>query len=230
MRLFTTATRIRSTTTASALTGSPHDAADATQDAFVNVLGRLQQDDRPVLDFASYLFAAARNESYALMRKRSRTQPTDDVPDRAASQPNLETDPEPAVLLRDSQETVRRANAKLPPRYREVLALREVAGRSYGEIGQIMGISENAAAQLIFRARGKLKDALTAGAVASVVVATDDCERARLLINRLEDGESITTRSRSGSTSTSSTAAPAEPRAGCCSRWARRTAPGPSCR
>ena len=120
------------------LTGSPHDAADATQDAFVGVLARLQHDDRPVLDFSSYLFAAARNESYALMRKRNRTEPTDDVPDRAASQPDLETDPERALLLRDAQETVRKANAELPPRYREVLALREVADRSYGEIGEIM--------------------------------------------------------------------------------------------
>jgi RNA polymerase sigma factor (sigma-70 family) len=173
------------------LTGSPHDAADATQDAFVGVLARLQHDDRPVLDFASYLFAAARNESYALMRKRSRAQPTDELPDRAASHPDLDTDPERAALLHDSQEAVRRANAQLPPRHREVLALREVAGRSYDEIGDIMGISENAAAQLIFRARGKLRDAMTAGAVASVVVATDDCERARLLINRLQDGEPI---------------------------------------
>ena len=174
------------------LTGSPDDAADATQDAFVNVLGRLQHDDRPVLDFASYLFAAARNESYALMRRRSRAQPTDDVPDRAPSQPDLETDPERAALLRDSQAAVRQANSQLPPRHREVLALREVAGRSYDEIGAIMGISENAAAQLIFRAREKLKEALTAGAVASVVAATDDCEHAQLLINRLQDGELIT--------------------------------------
>ena len=173
------------------VTGSPDDAADATQDAFVGVLGRLQHDDRPVLDFASYLFAAARNESYALMRKRSRAQPTDELPDRAASQPDLETDPERAALLHDSQELVRQANSQLPPRHREVLALREVAGRSYDEIGAIMGLSENAAAQLIYRARGKLKGALTAGAVASVVAATDDCEHAQLLINRLQDGELI---------------------------------------
>ena len=72
-----------------------------------------------------------------------------------------------------------------------MLALREIADRSYDEIGEIMGISENAAAQLIFRARGKLKQELAAGAVASVVVATDDCEHARLLINRLEDGELV---------------------------------------
>ena len=179
------------------LTGSPEDAADATQDAFVNVLRRLQDDDRPVLDFSSYLFAAARNESYALMRRRARTHPTDEPPELAAATlavtpPDVETDPERAVLLQDTQEQIRQANGKLAPRHREVLALREVAGLSYEEIGQIMGISENAAAQLIWRARAKLKEALTAGAVASVVAATEDCEFAQLLLNRLEDGEEIT--------------------------------------
>jgi len=174
------------------LTGSPEDAADATQDAFVNVLARLHQDDRPVLEFSAYLFAAARNESYALMRRRSRTQPSEEVAERAAPEPDVETEPERAALLRDSQEAVRIANGKLAPRHREVLALREVGGRSYEEIGQIMGISENAAAQLIWRARAKLKVALTAGAVASVVAATDECETAQMLINRLHDGESIT--------------------------------------
>jgi len=180
------------------LTRSPDDAADATQEAFINVLRRLQDDDRPVLDFASYLFAAARNESYALMRRRSRTHPTEEAPLLAAAAasaieaPDVETDPERAVLLQDSQEQVRLANDQLPPRHREVLALREVAGRSYEEIGQIMGISENAAAQLIWRARGKLREAMTAGAVASVVAATDDCETAQLLLNRLHDGEPIT--------------------------------------
>jgi RNA polymerase sigma factor (sigma-70 family) len=179
------------------LTGSREDAADATQDAFINVLRRLQDDDRPVLDFAAYLFAAARNESYALMRRRSRTHPTEEAPMLAAAAavgaaPDVETDPERAALLHDSQEQVRLANEQLAPRHREVLALREVAGRSYEEIGQIMGISENAAAQLIWRARGKLKEALTAGAVASVVAATDDCETAQLLLNRLHDGEPIT--------------------------------------
>jgi RNA polymerase sigma factor (sigma-70 family) len=174
------------------LTGSPEDAADATQDAFVNVLGRLHKDDNPVVDFSSYLFAAARNESYALMRRRTRTLPSEEPPEMAAPEPDVATDPERAALLRDSQESVRLANEQLAPRHREVLALREVAGRSYEEIGEIMGISENAAAQLIWRARSKLKGALTAGAVASVVATTEECETAQLLINRLQDGESIT--------------------------------------
>jgi RNA polymerase sigma factor (sigma-70 family) len=173
------------------LTGSPEDAGDATQEAFVNVLRRLQEDDRPVLEFASYLFAAARHESYSLMRQRARTHPTDSPPAERGRVADLETDPERSVLLRDSQEAVRDANAQLPPRHREVLALREVAGRSYEEIGATMGISENAAAQLIWRARSKLREAMTAGAVASVVATTDECETAQMLLSRVQDGEPV---------------------------------------
>src|SRR5215212_7342568 len=97
------------------LTGSPEDAADATQDAFVNVLGRLHHDDNPVLDFSSYLFAAARNESYSLMRRRNRTLLSDEPPEPAALEADVETDPERATLLHDSQESVRLANAQLAP-------------------------------------------------------------------------------------------------------------------
>ena len=173
------------------LTGSPDDAADATQEAFVNVLRRLQEDDRPVLDFSSYLFAAARHESYALMRVRARVRPSDTPPEEPGRLVDVETDPERAALLRDTQEAVQEANAQLAPRHREVLALREVAGRSYDEIAGIMGISPNAAAQLIFRARAKLRGALTAGAVASVVATSDDCEWAQRLLNRVQDGEPV---------------------------------------
>jgi RNA polymerase sigma factor (sigma-70 family) len=173
------------------LTGSPDDAADATQEAFVNVLRRLQDDDRPVLDFSSYLFAAARHESYALMRQRARVRPSDSPPEERGRVANVEIDPERAALLHDDQEAVRKANALLAPRHREVLALREVAGRSYDEVGEIMGISGNAAAQLIFRARSKLREALTAGAVASVVATSEECESAQLLLNRIQDGEPV---------------------------------------
>ncbi len=173
------------------LTGSPDDAGDATQEAFVNVLRRLQDDDRPVLEFSSYLFAAARHESYGLMRQRSRTHPSDSPPTERGRVADLDTDPERSVLLRDSQDAVREANALLPPRHREVLALREVAGRSYEEIGETMGISENAAAQLIWRARSKLREAMSAGAVASVVATSEECERAQLLLSCVQDGESV---------------------------------------
>jgi RNA polymerase sigma factor (sigma-70 family) len=171
------------------LVGSPEDAADATHEAFLGVLRRLQHDDRPVLDFSSYLFAAARHESYAVMRRRARVHPAETPPEDPGRTTDIDADPERAALLRDSQEAVRAANARLAPRHREVLALRELGDRSYDEIGQIMGISPNAAAQLIWRARAKLREALAAGAVASIVASSMDCERAQLLMTRRQDGE-----------------------------------------
>ena len=157
----------------------------------MNVLRRLQDDDKPVLEFSSYLFAAARNESYALMRRGARVEPSETLPEQPAVTVDVETQPERAAILHDSQEAVRRANATLPPRHREVLALRELGDHSYGEIGRIMGISENSAAQLIWRARSKLREAMTAGAVASVVATSTDCERAQVLLSRIQDGEPV---------------------------------------
>jgi RNA polymerase sigma factor (sigma-70 family) len=173
------------------ISGSPDDAADATHEAFLNVLRRLQDDDRPVLDFAPYLFASARNESYALMRRGNRVYPSESLPEEHGGTTNVDADPERFALLRDSQDSVRAANAQLAPRHREVLALRELGERSYDEIGQIMGISENGAAQLIWRARMKLREALTHGAVASVVAMSPDCERAQVLLTRIQDGEPV---------------------------------------
>jgi RNA polymerase sigma-70 factor (ECF subfamily) len=173
------------------ISGSAEDAADATHEAFLNVLRRLQDDDRPVLEFAPYLFAAARNETYALMRWRNRVYPAESFPEEHGATTEVGADPERAALLRDSQDEVRAANARLAPRHREVLALRELGEHSYDEIGRIMGISENGAAQLIWRARMKLRGALTAGAVASVVAASLDCERAQVLLTRVQDGEPV---------------------------------------
>ena len=173
------------------LLNSADDAADATQEAFVGVLRRLQADDAPVLDFAAYLYTAARHESYAVMRRRDRSRPTDSVPEEPNRAVAVESDPERSALLRDAQEEVRAANALLAPRHREVLALREVGGRSYEEIGAILGISANAAAQLLWRARSNLRDELRIGAVASVTATSEDCERAQLLIGMREDGETL---------------------------------------
>ena len=126
------------------LTGSPEDAADATQEAFVNVLRRLQDDDRPVLDFSSYLFAAARHESYAPDAPARPVTPRRIVRRRSAGASRISR---PIPSARSSSATTRRpcaqANARLAPRHREVLALREVggtlattrSGRSWGSPG-----------------------------------------------------------------------------------------------
>ncbi|MDX6661244.1 MAG: hypothetical protein QOJ55_2066, partial [Solirubrobacteraceae bacterium] len=171
------------------LLGSRDDAADATQEAFLNVLRRLPELEGRELHFSAYLFTAARNASYDLIGKRRRAVPTDEVPEpsRAQEPGELDGDPERTAMLTSLQADVREANGRLPERQREVLALRELEELSYDEIAEIMDMTRNAVAQLISRARIKLRDELRGTALASIAVSSPDCERAVALIAMRQD-------------------------------------------
>jgi RNA polymerase sigma factor (sigma-70 family) len=181
------------------LLGAPHDAADATQDAFVRMLARLPAMAGRELNFVAYALACARNACYDMIEGRKRVEPTaeqsDGTPSAAAAaggaspHGEIALDPERAALLAAAREDVRAANAALPARQREVLALREVELLSYDEIGEIMGLSRNAVAQLVSRARIKLRDLLRSSALASVVASSPECTRAQPLLASLQDGQ-----------------------------------------
>lgn len=87
----------------------------------------------------------------------------------------------------------RAANASLPPRRREVVALRELESLPYAQIGEIVGLKENAVAQLISRARVGLRNAVPTRfrgrALQSVGPATDECGRALPLLATVQDGQ-----------------------------------------
>ena len=171
--------------------GSEDEAADATQDAFVNVLRRLPKLEGRELAFGSYLFTSARHACYDLIEKRRRAEPTEEPPEPTGGEPgDPEDDPERNLLLESSQEEIRRANAELPERQREVLALRELEELSYDEIAEIMDMNRNSVAQLISRARINLRDALRGTALATVAASSEDCERALMLLAARQDLES----------------------------------------
>lgn len=177
------------------LVGNDQDAADAAQDAFVKVLQRLPGLAGRELNFGAYLFTAARNASYDVIGRRKKADAVDEIPEYG-SQPvygeqgdRLDLDPEGAAMLGALQEQVRAANARLPERQREVLVLRELEELSYDEIAEMMGMNRNSVAQLISRARIKLRDELRGSALAAVAAATPDDERAASLIAARMDGE-----------------------------------------
>jgi RNA polymerase sigma-70 factor (ECF subfamily) len=183
------------------LTASEDDAADAVQDAFVKVLRRLPKLEDRELAFGSYLFTATRNASYDLMSKRKRTEPSDAIPEAAVpigaaagggfglDPGDPHEDPDRKLLLESQQEEIRAANERLPDRQREALALRELEELSYDEIAEIMDMNRNSVAQLISRARLKLRDELRGGALASIAVSSPECERALPLIAMRDDGQ-----------------------------------------
>lgn len=183
------------------LCGSDQDAADAVQEAFLKVMRRLPElGAERELAFGSYLFTATRNATYDLMRRQQRDQPSDAIPDSAvplgAGSGGLgldpgdpDEDPDRRVLLAAQQEEIAAANARLPERQREALALRELEEMSYDEIAAVMGMNRNSVAQLISRARISLRDELRGTALASVAVSSPECERALPLIAARDDGQ-----------------------------------------
>src|SRR5262245_35847998 len=182
--------------------GSADEAADATQEAFLGVLRRLPGLQDRELAFGSYLFTSARNACYDLIDKRRRAEPRDEIPEHATpvgsgaggggiglDPGDPEDDPERNVLLAARQEEIRAANATLPERQREALALKELEDLSYDEIAEIMGMNRNSVAQLISRARINLRDALRGSALASIAASSGDCALALPLISAREDGQ-----------------------------------------
>lgn len=182
------------------IVASEADAADATQEAFLSVLRRLPQLQDQDLAFGSYVFTSARNACYDLLQRRRRTEPSDEIAEGATPVGSAtggggigfdpgdpDDDPERNVLQQARTEEIAAANASLPERQREVLALKELEGLSYDEIAEIMGMNRNSVAQLISRARINLRDALRGTALASIAASSADCERALPLIASRED-------------------------------------------
>ncbi len=141
------------------LAGNPHDAADLVQETFVRALPRLDKLEPAKVDLAAYLFTTTRNVFLKGVERSKRAVPVEEVPEPAVEAP-IELDPDRSTQLEHQQREVRLANAKLPPRQRLVLALRELEDRSYAEIGELVGLKENAVAQLISRARQSLREEL----------------------------------------------------------------------
>ena len=141
------------------LAGNAHDADDLVQETFVKALPALDRLDPDGVDLTAYLFATTRNLFLKQVERAKRAEPTAEVPEPDLPQP-IEDDPERGTLLRAQQEEVRLANARLEPRQRLVLALCELEDRSYAEIGELVGLNENAVAQLVFRARERLRTEL----------------------------------------------------------------------
>lgn len=167
---------------------TPHDAADATQETFVRMLARLPSLQGRDLHFVAYTLATARNVCYDMIRARRTVEPVAEQPQpRVPQTAHIEDDPERFALLAAAREDVRAANAALPARQREVLALREVELLSYDEIGELMDLNRNAVAQLVSRARIKLGELLRGSALASVGASSPECERALPLLGTLQD-------------------------------------------
>ena len=136
--------------------GSSATAADVTQEVFIHLLQRAGDYDATRGALSPWLLGIARN----LVRRRAtntRHEVSHDFDD--ATPPPADLDdftPDRALVQQQDLERLRRAITALPPHYRDVLVLVELAERSYAEVAAICGCELNTVRSRLFRARGLL--------------------------------------------------------------------------
>ena len=149
---------------------NPADAEDVTQTTFLNALRAYDRGERPKAA-QNWLIAIAHNVCRQRFRQSLRRPHEvsfdEDVADRIADEdaPNA--------------DDIRRALGQLAFNQRAALVMRELEGRSYAEIAEILGVSSSAVETLLFRARRALREQLE-GALT--------CHQAELAISKQLDG------------------------------------------
>jgi len=143
------------------LLGSAAESEDASQESFARAHAALDRYD-PARPFRSWLLAIAAHCAIDALRRRRRESR---LFERAAVDGDTSADPGPSPLQHGLSAELRgrllAAIEAQPDHYRAPLALRYYADLDYGEIAEILGVSRNQVATLLFRARARLREALS---------------------------------------------------------------------
>jgi RNA polymerase sigma-70 factor, ECF subfamily len=148
------------------------DAEDATQTAFLQAYRAYERGERAEKPL-NWLIAIAHNVCRQRFRESARRPRLVELEeDNVAARPSDEEAP--------NAEEIRRALGFLAFNQRAALVMRELQGRSYGEIGRILGLSTSAVETLLFRARRAMREQLEGGL---------SCGEAELALSKRADGQ-----------------------------------------
>jgi len=110
-------------------------------------------------DARAWLLQIVRNTCYTWLEKNRPVELMTEFDEELHPQPS--NNPESLAIAGDNRERLSRALETLPPRFREVLVLRELEGCSYKEIATITAIPIGTVMSALARARQKLQRTLT---------------------------------------------------------------------
>jgi RNA polymerase sigma-70 factor (ECF subfamily) len=147
---------------------SPEDAQDVYQEAFLRVYRNLNSF-RFDCSFHTWLYRIVTNLCLDQMRKRkvrkeesSQVEGADGPVDRMDSVPEsrVESDPQRSLFSGELRQRIQQALGGLTSRERMVFELRHFQGLKLRNIGEVLGTSEEAAKNCLFRATQKMRVAL----------------------------------------------------------------------
>jgi RNA polymerase sigma factor (sigma-70 family) len=155
-----------------AMLRNPADAEDVTQTTFLNAYRAYQRGERP-REPQNWLIAIAHNVCRQRFRQSERRVQEVVYDDNLAEAVVEDRDEAPTV------QDIQRALGHLAFNQRSALVMRELEGRSYSEIAEMLDLSVGAVETLIFRARRTLREQLE---------GTLTCREAERAISRQLDG------------------------------------------
>jgi RNA polymerase sigma-70 factor (ECF subfamily) len=144
------------------LIGHADDAQDVVQDSFLNAYQSLHQfkgDSR----FFTWLYRIAVNAAISLKRKhRPALAPTACLLTPGVEPPDESDGSQPGAALERAEDERRLmdALAALTPEHRAVLVLKEIDGRKYETIADVLGVPIGTVRSRLHRARLELRDQL----------------------------------------------------------------------
>lgn len=143
--------------------GDPHDAAEATQDAYLKAWRGLAGFRGDAM-FETWLYRVASNSALSKHRSRRRRQSHEaGVEDEVLTDLPASGSVEATAGARIEVQALEAALARLPEQHRSAVVLRDVYGMNIGEIAAQLGISETAAKVRVHRGRKKLKEMIFEG-------------------------------------------------------------------
>lgn len=157
-------------TAAMSILNNPADAEEVAQEAVLKAFLALPRF-RGESKFSTWLIQITINEARLKLRKDRRhlyesvdEHQTDEKGDYFPKDyADWREIPSEALHQKELREALKRALNSLPPKYREVLILRDVQRLSIQETAQVLGIAEGCVKTRLLRARLQMRDALAPG-------------------------------------------------------------------
>lgn len=133
------------------------EAEDVVQDTMLRVWGR-RDEWEGMESVEAYCLTVCRN--LAIDRSQLKESQNEELTESNANTPDS-ADPYSLCVHNEQMALIHRLISGLPEKQRTILQLRDVEGKSYKEIADIVGVSEEQVKVNLFRARQKIKQQYT---------------------------------------------------------------------
>ncbi|MCH3981820.1 MAG: RNA polymerase sigma factor [Prevotella sp.] len=131
------------------------DAEDIVQETLIKVWDK-RESWESIESIEAFSLTICRN--LALDHIKRQDHQNDSLDDSTDNKPDQSSNPDEQMIQRDRINLVKRLVDQLPEKQRSCMQLRDFEGKSYKEIAQVLGITEEQVKVNIFRARQTVKN------------------------------------------------------------------------